>query len=82
MIVKYIEGFTRALGAPADWDGKDTLCGVLPVRDVVHPEGNFMVSAWEPSPDELEALRRGETVKPWVRGTGHPVVGISVGDVG
>lgn len=82
MMIKCIDGFTRALGAPSDWDGQDTRCGVLPIRDVAHPEGNFMVSAWEPTPAEIEALQRGETLKLWVRGSGHPVVAITVGDVG
>lgn len=81
MIIKMIDGFSRVFGAPADWDGKDTTCGALPVRDVHTPEGPFMVSAWEPTPAELEAIQRGETVKLWIRGSGHPVVALTVGDV-
>lgn len=81
MIIKRIENATRVFGAPSDWDGKDMTCGALPIRDVVTPEGPFMVSAWEPTPTELEALQRGETLKLWIRGAGHPVVALTVGGV-
>ena len=81
MIIKRIDGHTRDFGAPVDWNGEDTSCGALPVRDVITPEGPFMISAWEPSPEELEALLRGETIKLWLRGEVHPVVALTVGDV-
>ncbi len=80
MIVKRIAHATRVLGAPQDWKD-DGSCVGLPVRDVATPEGPFMVSAWEPTPDELAALARGETLKLWIRGTSHPVVALSVGDI-
>lgn len=81
MIIKRIEGASRVFGAPPDWDGKDMRCGALPVVDVETPEGKFMVSAWEPSPQELQALMSGETIKLWIRGTGHPVVALTVGEI-
>ena len=81
MLIKRIEGATRVLGAPPDWDGKDMSCGALPVLDVITSEGPFMVSAWEPTPDELARLANGETVKLWVRGTGHPVVALTIAPV-
>lgn len=81
MIIKRIENASRVFGAPKDWDGSDTTCGALPVVDVETPEGDFMVSAWEPSPAELQAILRGETIKLWVRGSSHPVVALTVGDI-
>lgn len=81
MLIARIEQATRAIGAPSDWDGKDMSCNVLPIRDVKTHEGNFMVSAWEPTPEELAALLGGATVKLWIRGHEHPVVAMSVGAV-
>ncbi|WP_240733887.1 hypothetical protein [Herbaspirillum huttiense] len=78
MLIKRIEGSTRQLGAPADWDGKDMSCGVLPILDVQTAEGNFMFSAWEPTPPELEALNKGANIVLGVRGTAHPVVSLQV----
>jgi hypothetical protein len=82
-VIRRIEGATRELGKPADWnENRDAAhCSTLPVRDVITPEGPFMISAWELTPDELAALQRGETLKLWIRGTSHPVVAISVGAV-
>ena len=78
MLIKRIAGTTRALGAPADWDGQDMTCDVLPVLDVQTAEGNFMFSAWEPTPPELEALNKGANIILGVRGTLHPVVSVQV----
>ena len=78
MLIKRIEGSTRQLGAPADWDGKDMSCDVLPILDVQTAEGNFMFSAWEPTPPELEALNKGANIVLGVRGTAHPVVSLQV----
>ena len=80
MIVYRIEDATRVLGAPADWDGKDVPCDALPIRDVTVPEGDFMVSEWLPSREEIARLILGEAVQLWVRGTEHPVVALRVGD--
>lgn len=80
MLIKQIEGFTRSFGAPPDLTPEGVCLG-LPVRDVMTEEGNFMVSAWEPTPEELQALLRGETIKLWIRGLTHPVVSLTVGDL-
>ncbi len=80
--IKRIEQATRELGKPADWnENNDPPCGVLPIRDVITPEGPFMISAWEFSPDELLALQNGTTLKLWIRGVAHPVVALTVGDI-
>lgn len=81
MIIKRIADATRVLGAPPDWTD-DGSCIGLPVRDVATSEGPFMVSAWEPTPQELAALQRGETLKLWIRGPAHPVVALTVGELG
>lgn len=82
MEIKRIEGATRTLGAPHDWDvEKQGKCYGLPILDAVVLGDPVMVSAWEPSPDELAMLLRGETIKLWIYGTSHPVVALSVGPV-
>lgn len=81
MLIKRIEGATRNLGAPPDWDGDISKCNVLPIRDVVTDQGPFMVSAWEPTPAELAALAAGASFKLWIAGTAHPVVAVTVGDL-
>lgn len=82
-IIKMIEGCTRELGKPSDWEtrGTDLPCHVLPIRDVITPEGPFMISAWEFTPDEIKRLQDGETLKLWIRGTGHPVIAMTVGGI-
>lgn len=81
-IIKRINNATRELGRPTDWNpDNDPPCRVLPIRDVITPEGPFMISAWEFTPDEVAALQRGETLKLWIRGTGHPVIAMTVGEV-
>lgn len=82
METKRIDGATRTFGAPHDWDEKTHgKCYGLPVRDVLVEGSPVMISAWEPSPQELEMLLRGETIKLWIYGTVHPVVSLSVGPV-
>lgn len=82
MLIKRIAGATRVLGAPADWsEHTDSPCYGLPIRDVVTADGPFMVSAWEPTLEEIAALQRGETLKLWIYGHTHPVVSLSVGEI-
>jgi hypothetical protein len=78
MLIRRIEGATRNLGAPADWDGDISKCNVLPILDVETEHGPFMVSAWEPTPDELALLNAGESIQLWIAGCSHPVVSIAV----
>lgn len=78
MLIREIEGATRSLGAPADWDQTKGKCDVLPIADVMTESGPFMVSAWTPTAEELIALNAGAPVHLWIQGTNHPVVALSV----
>lgn len=70
---------TRVLGAPAGWDQNALPCDALPVTDVLDRGGQFVVSFWVPSPEELAALAAGDPVQLWVAGTSMPAVALSVG---
>lgn len=73
MLIKHIEGATRVLGKSQGYLG-------LPVRDVIFDDGTrAMMTAWEPTPDELKALLAGAPIILSVIGTGHPPVILSVG---
>ncbi len=72
MIIKMVEGFTRILGKAQGYLG-------LPVRDEavecsVNGTVPCMVTAWEPTPEELTALNAGGAVYLRVMGTCHPPV--------
>ncbi len=56
MEIGKINGATRVLGAPANWDHSKTECVGLPVLDFVDENGRAMISAWMPTPDELARL--------------------------
>lgn len=80
MLIAAVEGATRVLGKPLDWDeSKNGRCGALPICDIMTPDGlPVMVSAWTPTPDELDRLNRGEPVYLWVYGHMHPPVALTV----
>jgi len=69
---------TRTLGAPSDWTDVDGPCEALDIADVETADGNFMLSAWHPEPEELAALNAGGHVVLHIRGYSHPVVALSV----
>jgi hypothetical protein len=73
MIPKRVEGATRVLGKSQGFLG-------LPIRDAVM-EGvdPVMISAWEPTNDELIALARGASVYLMIVGSLHPPVRLMVG---
>jgi hypothetical protein len=78
MIIKRIEGATRVLGKSQGYLG-------LPLRDetisttVDGPATPCMVTAWEPTPDELARLNDGASVLLYVIGKAHPPVMVEVG---
>lgn len=78
MLIATIEGATRVIGRAQGYLG-------LPLRDElincsVNGEGApAMVSAWQPTPDELARLNAGASVHLRVLGTQHPPVMVEVG---
>jgi hypothetical protein len=76
-----IEGATRTLGMPKGWDEDVNGVGAgLPIRDVTENGTQWMVSAWEFTPEEAAAISAGAKLTLWINGTAHPVVGFAVGD--
>lgn len=81
MLTARIRAFTRWLGAPAGWEpSRYGACAHLAIRDEVMACGPVMISAWEPTPDELERLKAGALVELWVVGALHPPVALTVGE--
>lgn len=67
MLKKVIRGWNAAPGAPKGWDpAKDGDCGALPIR-AFPPKAltdpnvklQWVESAWEPTPEELDWLNKG-----------------------
>ena len=79
MIICRIQGATRVLGQRQGYLG-------LPVRDeLVHDTVNgpgtpSMVTAWEPTPDEIAKINAGAPIHLRVLGNIHPPVLITVGE--
>jgi hypothetical protein len=82
MIPRVIAGFTRALAKPKNWDeAKNGPCLGLPILDHVDENGEpSMISAWQPTDEEIIRIMEGAPVYLRVRGTIHPPVGIWAGD--
>lgn len=80
MLIKRIEGFTRLLGKSQGYLG-------LPVRDEVivdaatDDETPSMTTAWEPTPEELDALNAGASVQVRLLGDVHPPIMVFTGPV-
>lgn len=81
MLIGRIDGATRVLGKPVDWNPEDK-CQSLAIKDHVLDTGqNVMESSWVPTPQEAEALGKGAHIHLWVWGSGHPPVAITVDQV-
>lgn len=79
MIVAMIDGCTRMLGAPPDWTPETSgRCVGLPIRDEMNGDMPCMVSAWEPTPQEIAMIAAGAKVYLSVIGIGHPPVRLFV----
>lgn len=78
MQIAMIENATRIIGKGQGYLG-------LPLRDevitcAVNGEGTpAMVTAWQPTPDELQRLNAGASVHLRVLGVAHPPVMVEVG---
>jgi hypothetical protein len=79
MLIGRIDGATRVLGKTQGYLG-------LPVRDELIEEGvngpgtPCMVTAWTPTPDELDRLSRGAAVHVRILGGAHPPMLVDVGE--
>ena len=80
MIIKHIRDATRILGKSQGYIG-------LPLRDetinskVTGANTPCMVTAWEPTPDELIRLNAGAAIEIRIVGTAHPPIMVEVGSL-
>lgn len=80
MMIGRISGATRVLGKSQCFLG-------LPIRDEMIEVAQWpgatpcMVTAWEPTPDELERLNRGAVIHVRIIGVEHPPIMVDVGEV-
>lgn len=78
MIIARIEGTTRVCGQSQGYIG-------LPIRDELIKDtatgeiANIMHSAWEPTPEEIEALKNGAKIIVSVIGNNPQPIMLSVG---
>lgn len=79
MVPKLIDGATRHLGAPKNWNPEqDGRCGRLAIRDLpIEGGGNIMQSIWEPSPSDIMKIVAGGCVMLDILGTEHPPVAVT-----
>lgn len=79
MIIAMIQGATRIIGKTQGFLG-------LPLRDepidcaVNGPDTPSMVTAWEPTPEEMAKLNAGAPVHLRILGSSHPPVMLTVGE--
>jgi hypothetical protein len=80
MLIGRVAGATRVLGQRQGYLG-------LPIRDelinctVNGPQTPAMVTAWEPTPEEIARIVAGAPIHLRILGTTHPPVMLDVGDV-
>lgn len=71
-----IRGATRVLGKPNGMS--DEQCSPLHIHDTVIDGFPYMVSAWIPTPAEVELIKRGQPIFLYINGTTHPPVMLEV----
>lgn len=75
-----IANATRSLGAPKDWKVEERgHCDSLAIRDELTTAGQGMTSAWFPTLEEIERIRKGAPIYLTVISDVHPPVAMSVG---
>lgn len=80
MQIGHIENATRVIGKGQGYKG-------LPVRDdlvfcpINGPDTPIMITAWLPTPKELEALNAGAAVHVRILGNIHPPILVEVGPI-
>jgi hypothetical protein len=77
MLIGRNQGETRRFGLVG--------CAQLPIRDEVidlppHGSLNSMVSVWEPTPAEIEAISKGAKIYVSIIGVSHPPISVTVGE--
>ncbi len=77
MLIKRVLGANRVLTGPPGDHADDV--SDLPIRDVFVEDMHFMVSAFEPTPEEIKALLAGAPLLLWISAPQHPVCAITVG---
>ena len=75
-----IQGATRVMRKPVDWDDSKGVCLDLHIRDEVDDAGRSMSSAWSPSAEDIAKIVAGAPIILNILGTVHPPVAITVGD--
>lgn len=66
------------LGAPPGWDHQELPCDALPVTRTEWGGLSAVVSYWQPTPAEIEAIKAGQPVQLWVCGASMPPVALMV----
>jgi hypothetical protein len=67
---------TRVLAAPPN----EPYCHPLEICDASQNGTPVMISAWEPSDEEIEAIKRGERLWLIIYGKSHPMVAVVAGE--
>lgn len=80
MDIAEIKGAKRRLQPPKNWDhARQGLCLPLPILDREDATGaHWMISAWRPSPADLEALNAGACIQVAIGGSIHPPISVGV----
>lgn len=66
------------LGAPAGWKQDELPCSAVPITRTKWDGLPAVLTFWEPTAEELAALRAGGKVVLWVVGTTMPPVALTV----
>jgi hypothetical protein len=80
MNIQQIQGMTRDLGKPVDWDDSKGTCESLPIRDEMLGGYPVMISEWKPTADEVRKIVAGASVFLRIVGTSHPPVRVYIGE--
>lgn len=79
MIPGMVEGCTRRLRAPPNWnEAEHGKCSSLPIKDSEFEGRRWMQSVWHPTPDEIDRIIAGGAVQLSIEGVLHPVVALDV----
>ena len=78
-----IQGATRVMVAPANWDAeKKGPCKDLQIVDTFDDRGDpVMLSAWKPDHEDIKDMLEGKPIMLMIQGRGHPVVALFMGEL-